>query len=103
MRALFAGAAALSFALAPLAAASAQAEESATRFRTAEPQTFTSADLQRYGLSAEDADRAVALQDQGYALKVLTPEEAEQYTAGMTDTELLLVAILIGVVVIAVA
>jgi hypothetical protein len=102
MKACLASALALSTVLATFAVAPAQAEEPATAFRAVAPHAFTSEDLQRYGLSAADADRAIALQEQGYELKVLTPEEAASYTAGMTDTELLLVAILIGVVVIAV-
>jgi hypothetical protein len=81
----------------------ASAEEAAAQFRAVERQTFTSEDLQRYGLGAEEADRAVAYQDRGYELKVLTPEEAEQYTAGITDNEWLLIGILVGVVVIAVS
>ncbi len=102
MKTCLAGAMALSFALTPLAALPTQAEEPVSQFRTVEPQTFTSEDLQRYGLSAEDAERAMALQEQGYEIMVLSPEEAEQYTAGITDTEWLLIGILILAVVIAV-
>ena len=91
------GAIALSFVL----AAPAFAED--TQFRTAEPQSFTSQDLQAYGLDANAAERAVALQEQGYEVKVLSEEEAAAYQAGITDNQWLLLGILAGVVVIAVA
>jgi hypothetical protein len=103
MNSRLASAMALSFFLAPLAAAPVYAEEAAAEFRTATPQTFSSEDLQRYGLDADASERAVTYQDQGYTVMVMTPEEAEQYTAGMSDNEWLMVGILIGVVVIAVA
>ncbi|MEJ0058237.1 MAG: hypothetical protein WDM79_00955 [Terricaulis sp.] len=77
--------------------------EPAAQFRTAAPQTFSSEDLQRYGLDAEASARAVALQEQGYEVKVLTTEEAQQYQAGITDNQWLLLGILAGVIVIAVA
>ena len=99
---------ALSFAVCQAAAVPAIAEEAAvqepaTEFRTVERQAFTTDDLQRYGLSAEDADLAIAYQQDGYELKVLSHEEAEQYTAGITDHEWLLIGILVAVVVIAVS
>jgi hypothetical protein len=98
-RCVAAGAAVLAAALSQAAVAPAFAEEPAPQFRSAERQTFTAEDLQRYGLSAEDAERAIAYQDQGYELKVMTREEAEQYTAGLTDNEALLVGILVVVVI----
>lgn len=79
------------------------AEEAAAPFRTAAAQTFSAEDLQRYGLDAAASERAVALQEEGYQVHVLTPEEAEQYTAGITDNQWLLLGILAGVIVIAVA
>ena len=91
---------ALSFAFGSVAAP-AFAEEAA--FRTAAPQTFSASDLQAYGLSADATQRAVALQDQGYEIRVLSTEEAAQYQAGMTDNQWLLLGILAGVIVIAVA
>jgi hypothetical protein len=103
MKTRLASAMALGLFLTPLAAAPVYAEMAGEQFRTATPQTFSSEDLQRYGLDADAADRAVTYQDQGYTVMVMTPEEAEQYTAGMTDNEWLMVGILIGVVVIAVA
>lgn len=102
MKSRLVSALALSFVLAPIAAAPALAEQPAA-FRTAAPQAFSADDMQRYGLSDAQTARAMDLQEQGYELMVMTPEEADQYTAGLTDQELLLVAILVGVVVIAVA
>lgn len=72
------------------------------QFRTAEPQTFTATELQAYGLDAQASERAVALQDQGYEIRVLSQEEAQAYQAGITDNQWLLLGILAGVIVIAV-
>lgn len=102
MKSRFASALALGIVLAPMAAAPVLAEQ-ASQFRTAAPQAFTAEELERYGLDASAADRAVALQDQGYEIQVLTAEEADQYTAGLTDTQWIMLGILAGVIVIAVA
>jgi hypothetical protein len=68
-------------------------------FRTAEAQTFTAEELQGYGLSEEETARAVALQEEGYQIVALTPEEAEAYTAGaISTTEWILIGI--GVLII---
>ena len=69
-----------------------------TQFRAVEPQTFTAEDLQRYGLDESQTQRAVELQAQGYQIVALTPEEAEAYTAGITQTEWILIGI--GVLII---
>jgi hypothetical protein len=98
MKSRFIGAAALAFAL-----ATAPAFAETAQFRSAAPQAFTSQDLQSYGLGADASNRAVALQDQGYEVRVLSEEEASQYQAGITDNQWLLIGILAGVVVIAVA
>lgn len=74
-----------------------------TQFRAPEAQTFTAQELQSYGLNADQTQRAVALQEQGYEVRVLSEEEAAQYQAGITDNQWLLLAILAGVIVIAVA
>ncbi|GAM97672.1 hypothetical protein U91I_01299 [alpha proteobacterium U9-1i] len=95
----FAAAVAVSFALASVTPAFA--DDAA--FRTAAPQSFTSSELQAYGLDADASQRAVALQDQGYEIRVLSEEEAAQYQAGITDNQWLLLGILAGVIVIAVA
>jgi hypothetical protein len=101
MKSRIAGAVALAFALAQMTAMPAFAETA--QFRAAAPQAFSTQDLQRYGLSAEASDRAAALQEQGYEIQVLSDAEAQQYTAGITDNQWLLIGILAGVVVIAVA
>ena len=88
---------------AALALALASAPAYAQEFRTAAPQTFSSQELQQYGLSADATERAVALQEQGYEIRVLSAEEAAQYQAGITDNQWLLIGILAAVVVIAVA
>ena len=71
-------------------------------FRTAEPQSFTAAELQAYGLDAAATERAIALQQEGHEIRVLSEEEAAAYQAGITDTQWLLIGILAGVIVIAV-
>jgi len=92
-------AAAVSFALASIAApAMAQ-----TEFRTAEPQAFSSQELQQYGLDAATTERAIDLQSQGYEIRVLSDEEAANYQAGITDNQWLLLGILAGVIIIAIA
>lgn len=98
MKSRFLGAAAIAFALVSAPAYAEQAQ-----FRSAAPQTFTSQDLQSYGLSADASNRAVDLQSQGYEVRVLSEEEAADYQAGITDNQWLLLGILAGVVVIAVA
>jgi hypothetical protein len=98
-----AGAVALGLALTQIVAMPAYAEQAAVPFRSAAPQTFSANDLQAYGLSADASRRAVSLQQQGYEVKVLTPAEAEAYQAGISDNQWLLLGILAGVIVIAVA
>lgn len=75
---------ALSLAFTSVAAPAAFAQQ-ASQFRTVEPRSFSTEDLQRYGLSAQDAAQVRALQEQGYAVRVLTPEEAAQYSGGMSN------------------
>lgn len=72
------------------------------QFRTAEPQTFSAQELQAYGLDANAAERGVALQEQGYEIRVLSDAEAQAYQAGITDNQWILLGILAGVIVIAV-
>jgi hypothetical protein len=93
----------LSLAVAQFAAMPADAAEPAAQFRTAAPQSFTADDLERYGLTASEARSAASYQDKGYRLMVLSPEEAKQYQAGVTDNQWLLIGIFAAVVVIAVA
>jgi len=98
MKTQFIGAAALAFAL-----ASAPAYAETAQFRSAAPQAFTAQELQSYGLDANATARAAQLQEQGYEIRVLSHEEAEQYQAGITDNQWLLIGILAAVVVIAVS
>jgi len=90
---------ALAFALSAVAPA-AFAEE---QFRTAEPQAFSQQELQQYGLSEADAAQVAAYQAQGYQVVVMSPEEAEQYQAGITTTQWLLIGLLVVVVAVAVS
>jgi hypothetical protein len=77
----------------------ASAETAETPFRTVQQQAFSVEDLQRYGLDEAAAARGVALQEQGYQIVALTPEEAEAYHAGaITQTEWILIGI--GVLII---
>jgi hypothetical protein len=99
-----ASAIALTFALATMTAPAAYAQEPAAAFRTAEPQAFTTDELQRYGLSAEDAAQVADLQAQGYEVQVMTPEEASQVTGGQfSSTQWLVIGIIVVLVVVAVA
>jgi hypothetical protein len=91
---------ALSLAFASFAPA-AMAQEQQTQFRSAEARSFSTEELQQYGLSADDASQVAAYQDQGYNVVVMTPEEAAQYEAGMTTTHWLLIGLLVIVVVVA--
>jgi hypothetical protein len=77
----------------------AQTQAEPAQFRSAAPQSFTAEELQNYGLSSEEAARAVELQGQGYQIVAMTPEEAETYTAGaISQTEWILIGI--GVLII---
>ena len=96
----FATALALGLALSSLAPA-AMAQEQQTQFRSAEARSFSTDELQQYGLTAGDAAQVVAYQDQGYNVVIMTPEEAAQYEAGMTNTHWLLIGLLVIVVVVA--
>jgi hypothetical protein len=74
---------ALSFAL--TAAPVALAEQQAAQFRSVAPQSFSAEDLRAYGLSANDATQVAELQRQGYQVRVLSAEEAAQYSGGMSN------------------
>lgn len=72
----------------------AQSQENAAPFRAAEPRQFTAEDMQRYGLEEQEAARGAELQEQGYRIVALTPEEAEAYQAGaFTQTEWILIGV----------
>jgi hypothetical protein len=102
MKAL-ASAIALSLAFATMTAPVAYAQEPAA-FRSAEAQTFSTDEQQRYGLSAADASHVADLQAQGYQVQVMTPEEASQVTGGQfSSTQWLVIGIIVVLVVVAVA
>ena len=103
MKSRLVAAVALGLALAQVAALPAYADQSASQFRSAAPQTFSAQDLQRYGLDQATTERAIQLQNHGYQIKMLTPEEARRYQAGITDNQWIWLGILAGVIVIAVA
>ncbi len=93
------GALALGLALSQFGVSAAYAEPAAAHFRTVQPQTFTAEDLQRYGLDAEAAARGEALQQQGYRILALTPEEAEAYRAGQySQTTWILIGVAVLVI-----
>jgi hypothetical protein len=79
------------------------AQEPAGQFRSAEAQSFSAAELQRYGLTAADAAQVEALQGQGYTVQVVTPEEAAQINGGLTTNTWLIIGLVVVVVAIAVA
>lgn len=100
---LIASAIALSFAIASMAAPAAYAQEPAS-FRTAAPQAFSTDELQRYGLSADDAAQVADLQAQGYEVQVMTAEEAAAVTGGQfSNTQWLVIGIIVVLVVVAIA
>ncbi len=83
MKLRLASALALSFAFSQIAIAPAMAEQAAPApFRSVAPQTFSNEDLQRYGLSETDAAQVARMQADGYQVRVLSGEEADQYRAG---------------------
>ena len=100
MKSALVSALAVGFALTQLAAMPAYAE-TAGPFRAAAPQSFSADDLQRYGLSPVAAERGAALQQQGYQVRVLTPEETQRYKAGLTDTTWIVLGVIAGVIIIA--
>lgn len=103
-KALFAVLAA-SLALGQFAISTASAEEVATtsHFRSATPQSFSTTELQQYGLSTADADQVAALQQQGYQVQVMTPEEAQATYGGAWSQNTWIIIGVIALVVIAAA
>ncbi len=85
MRHRFVTAVALSLALSQVAVATASAETvgaAPAHFRTAAAHTFSTTDLERYGLSAADAQHVAALQQQGYRVQVMSRADAERVYGG---------------------
>lgn len=91
---------AMSFALSLAAAPVAFAETAAPAFRSADAEAFNAQDLQRYGLTTDDAAAVLAYQQDGYAIQLVTPEEAEAYNAGLTNSNILAVVGLVVIVLV---
>jgi len=94
---------AAALALSQVAITTASAETAATHFRSAPAQTFSQADLQRYGLTAEQAARGVELQRQGYHVQIMTQEEAQRVHGGQMSMNTWLIIGVVALIVIAVA
>lgn len=94
---------ALSLALSSFATPAAFAEQQAAQFRTVAPQSFSAEELRAYGLSSEDAAQVGALQAQGYEVRVLSPEEAQNYSGGISNRTWWIIGAVVVVVAIAVA
>ncbi|HYD87864.1 MAG TPA: hypothetical protein VEA80_10340 [Vitreimonas sp.] len=94
---------ALSLAFTSVTAPAAFAQEPA-QFRSAEARTFSTDELQRYGLSAADAQTIADYQAAGYTVQTITPEEAAAMNAGQfSNNQWLVIGLIVLVVVIAVA
>ena len=81
MKARLLGALALSLAFSQFAVSTASAEQTA-HFRTVAPQTFSTSELQAYGLDANSASQVAGLQAQGYQVQLVTPDQARQMHGG---------------------
>jgi flagellar basal body-associated protein FliL len=93
---------ALSLAFASVSAPAAFAQEPAQQFRSVEAQTFSTDELQRYGLSVQDADQVAAYQAAGYTVQTITPEEAAQMNAGQfSNSQWLIIGLVVLIVVVA--
>lgn len=101
MKLRLATALALSLAFTSVSAPAAFAQEPA-QFRSAEARSFSTDELQRYGLSAQDAATVAAYQDAGYTVQTITEEEAAQMNAGQfSNSQWLVIGIIVLVVVVA--
>jgi hypothetical protein len=94
---------ALSLVLTSFAAPAAFAEPQAAQFRTVEPRQFSAQELRSYGLSASDAAQVRALQEQGYEVRVLSSEEAQAYTGGLSNRTWWIIGAVVVVAVIVAA
>jgi hypothetical protein len=102
MKAPFYAALAACLALSQIAITTASAQEAA-HFRTAQAQTFSQQDLQRYGLSSADAAQVAQLQAQGYHVQVMSRDEAQRVYGGDLSTHTWIIIGVVALVVIAVA
>ena len=94
---------AASLALSQVAISTASAETASTHFRSAPAQTFSQADMQRYGLTSEQAARGAELQRQGYHVQVMTQEEAQRVYGGQMSQNTWIIIGVVALIVIAVA
>lgn len=94
---------AVSLALSLAAPAAAFAQEAPSPFRSVEAQTFNAHDLQRYGLSDEQIATVQSYQQQGYEVQVMSPEEAAEYTGGMSTNNFLAIVGLVAIVIVVVS
>lgn len=103
MKLRLASAVALTFAFSQIAVMPALAEQTA-HFRSVERQSFSQAELQRFGLSSADAAQVDAYQQAGYDVQVVSPQEAAQMTGGQfSNSQWLVIGLVVLVVVVAVA
>jgi len=101
MKLRLASALALSLAFTSVSAPVAFSQEPSSQFRSVEARTFSNDELQRYGLSADDASAVSAYQDAGYTVQTITAEEAAQYNAGQfTNRQWLVIGLVVIVVVV---
>lgn len=103
MKLRLATAVALSLAFTQITAPAVFATE-APAFRSVEAQSFSQDELQRYGLSADDAAAVGAYQDAGYQVQVVSAEEAANITGGQfSQNQWLVIGLIVLVVVVAVS
>ncbi|MFN4023887.1 MAG: hypothetical protein ACK4MQ_03580 [Hyphomonas sp.] len=80
--------------------ATAIAQEAPSPFRSVEAQSFSATDLQRYGLTDAQVAEVQAYQAAGYDIQVMSPEEAEEYTAGISTNNVLAIIGLVAIIVV---
>ena len=93
---------ALALALSAVAVPAANAEQTASQFRTVAPRTFSGQELQSYGLSTQDSAQIQALQAQGYQVQVIGADEANR-SAGEMNTTWWIIGAVVVIAIIAVA
>lgn len=104
MKFRLASALALSLAFTQLVAAPVAFAQEPAQFRSAAPRSFSTEELQRYGLSGADAEQVAAYQDAGYQVQVISQEEADAMYAGQfSDRQWLVLGVIAVVVIVAVA
>jgi hypothetical protein len=104
MKFRLASALSLSLAFSQVVAAPAAFAQEPAQFRSAAARSFSTEDLQRYGLSSADAAQVAAYQDAGYQVQVISAEEAERMYGGQfSNSQWMVIGLIALVVVIAVA